>query len=115
MQEKIAQLYQFIDNYIPSYLKNFYLIISVVFVVWMLFFDTNNIFIQISETQKYKELETEKAYYQEKITRVKEDMESLQNNKQLLEKFAREKYYFRKKDEDVYVVIEEEIQKEQED
>ena len=112
MQEKLTELYHLINSYIPSYLKNFYLLVSIVFIAWMLFFDTNNIFIQIRETQKYNELKREKAYYKEKIIGVKEDMESLQNNKKLLEKFAREKYYFRKQGEDVYVVVEKEIQQE---
>ncbi len=108
MQEKLTELYQLIDSYIPSYLKNFYLVISTVFIVWMLFFDTNNIFVQIRETRKYNELQRDKAYYQKKIISVKEDMESLQSNKNLLEKFAREKYHFRKQNEDVYVIVEQE-------
>ena len=77
------------------------------FVLWMLFFDTNNFFVQIEQHQKFNELILEKKFYQEKIKNVKEDMKILQDNPQLLEKFAREKYYFHKKTEDVYVIVEE--------
>jgi len=53
-------------------------------------------------------LEAEKAYYLEKIIEVKEDREVLLSNKDLLEKFAREKYFMKKSSEDLYIVVEEE-------
>ena len=45
--------------------------------------------------------------WEESIFEVKEDMKDLQGSQELLEKFAREKYYFQKANEDVYVVVEE--------
>lgn len=112
MKEKIQELYKMIEGYIPSFFKNFYVIVSLTFIVWMLSFDANNLFIQIKQTNKYNELLSQKKYYQEKIFQVKEDMKDLQGNQELLEKFAREKYYFQKANEDVYVVVEEELKQE---
>lgn len=88
--------------------KNFYLISGVAFLVWMLFFDSNDIYSQYQLKSKLTELESEKSYYQEKIEEVNEDREALLNNQELLEKFAREKYYMKKDGEDVFVVVEEE-------
>ena len=87
--------------------KNFYFLTGVSFIVWMLFFDTNDIYSQYQLRKKLSELESEKNFYQEKIKEVNRDREALINDKELLEKFAREKYYMKKEGEDVFVVVEE--------
>lgn len=96
---------QFLSK-LPAFLRNFYVITLLVFLVWMLFLDSNDLISQFKLSNKLDNLETEKAYYQEKIEEVKKDREELLSNKELLEKFAREKYLMRKKTEDLYVIIE---------
>ncbi|MFY0624774.1 MAG: septum formation initiator family protein [Reichenbachiella sp.] len=85
--------------------RNFYMISSVAFLVWMTFFDSNDIYSQFQLSSKLSELEDEKAYYIDKIEEVKADREALLNNEDLLEQFAREKYYLKKDNEDVFVVV----------
>ncbi|MGL1887706.1 MAG: septum formation initiator family protein [Reichenbachiella sp.] len=87
--------------------RNFYLISSVIFLVWMLFFDSNDFYSQYQLKQKVNEMEDQKEYYLKKIEEVNEDREALLNDMELLEKFAREKYYMKKDGEDVFVVVEE--------
>ena len=87
--------------------RNFYFYSSVGFLIWMLFFDTNDIYSQYQLKTKVRELQSEKIYYSEKIEKVKTDRKALLNNDELLEKFARENYYLKKDHEDVFVVIEE--------
>lgn len=87
--------------------KNFYFMASMVFLIWMLFFDSNDIYSQYQLKQKLSELENQKEYYQEKIEDVKVDREALLNDMELLEKFAREKYYMKQDGEDVFVIVEE--------
>ncbi len=99
---------------LPPFTRNFYFITSLVFLVWMLFLDTNDFVSQYQLWGKVKELEAEKGYYQEKIEAVKKDRSELMSKPQLLEKFAREKYLMKKKDEEVYVVVEEGKEKEEE-
>ena len=93
---------------IPKIAKNFYFIVGAFFLVWMLFIDSNDLYTQYKLRDKMISLEAEKAYYLEKIIEVKEDREVLLNNKDLLEKFAREKYFMKKSSEDLYIVVEEE-------
>ena len=90
------------------YSKNFYVLVTAFFLVWMLFIDNNDFFTQFSLRQEYSRLQDEKEYYQEKITEVKEEREELLSNDRLLEKFAREKYLMKKDKEDVFVIVEEE-------
>jgi cell division protein FtsB len=88
--------------------SNFYIIIGVVFLVWLTFFDSNDLYTQLKQTAKLKGLEDEKEFYVEKIAEVKADREELLSNDELLEKFARENYLMKKPTEDIYVIVENE-------
>ena len=88
--------------------SNFYIIIGVVFLVWLTFFDSNDLYTQLKQTAKLKGLEDEKEFYMEKIAEVKADREELLSNDELLEKFARENYLMKKPTEDIYVIVENE-------
>ena len=92
---------------LPAFTRNFYFVTSLVFVVWMLFLDANDFFSQFRLWQEVRKLEDDKEYYQEKIEVVKQERTELMSNKQLLEKFAREKYLMKKQNEEVFVVVEE--------
>ncbi|MGB3182261.1 MAG: septum formation initiator family protein [Cyclobacteriaceae bacterium] len=94
-------------NRIPPIAKNFYLIVGSIFLVWMLFFDTNDLISQYQMTSRLNKLENEKEFFVEKIEEVKKDQKELRTDKNLLEKFAREKYYMKKASEDVYILVEE--------
>ena len=78
------------------------------FLVWLTFFDSNDLYTQLKQTAKLKGLEDEKEFYVEKIAEVKADREELLSNDELLEKFARENYLMKKPEEDIYVVVENE-------
>lgn len=93
---------------IPSIFKNFYFLIGVFFLFWIVFIDSNDLLTQYRLGSKLSNLEDEKAYYNKKIEEVKKDREELMSNKELLEKFAREKYLMKKPTEDIFVVVEEE-------
>jgi cell division protein FtsB len=74
----------------------------------MFFFDSNDLVTQYNLSKKLNELQNEKAYFEEKILEVKKDREELLSNRELLEKFARENYFMKKKTEDLYIIVEEE-------
>ena len=84
---------------------NFYLIIGLLFLIWLTFFDSNDLYTQIKQTAKLEGLEDEKEFYQEKIEEVKADREELLSDDELLEKFARENYLMKKPEEDLYVIV----------
>jgi cell division protein FtsB len=91
---------------LPNYTKSYYFIFIVLFLIWMAFFDSNDIYSQFKLRSKLKDIEAQKEYYIEKIEEVKKDREELFSNKELLEKFAREKYLMKKKEEDIYIIVE---------
>ena len=92
---------------LPKALRNFYIVTGLIFLVWMLFLDSNDFLSRYKLTSKLRSLEGEKEYYLEKIKEVEKDREELMGTKELLEKFAREKYLMKKETEDIFIVVEE--------
>ncbi len=91
---------------ILPYIKNKYTLTFMAFVVWVSFFDKNDILSQMELRKEVKKLETEKQYFVTEISKNKSDMKELMTNPKNLEKFAREKYLMKKDDEDVFVLVE---------
>ncbi|AWW30009.1 septum formation initiator family protein [Echinicola strongylocentroti] len=90
-----------------KYTKNFYFIFTVLFVVWMVFIDNNDIISQFKLRSKLNSLQDQKEFYQERKEKIQAEREELLSNYELLEKFARERYLMKKKTEDLYVIVEE--------
>jgi cell division protein DivIC len=92
---------------LPPVFRNFYFVCGVSFLVWMTFLDSNDLVSRVRMNARLSALEDEKEYYMEKIAEVEKDRTELMTNKELLEKFAREKYLMKKETEDVFVIVEE--------
>jgi cell division protein FtsB len=90
---------------LPKFVKNPYFLLGLGFLTWITCFDAEDLMTQYQLRRKVKKLEEEKNYYLQQIEIVKKDREELLTNEELLEKFAREKYYMKKPTEDVYVLI----------
>jgi cell division protein FtsB len=91
---------------LPKPFRNFYVITTLVFVVWMLLLDSNNLIARFQLSSKLNSLENEKEYYEDKIQEVEKDRDELFGDHESLEKFAREKYLMKKPTEDIYIVVE---------
>lgn len=92
---------------IPAFLKNKYLIAIAAFLIWMFYFDRNDVVSQFQLRMKLSDLRDKKDYYQEQIAAVKKEKEELLTNQSLLEKFAREQYMMKKDNEDLFVIVQE--------
>lgn len=95
----------------PRLLKNKYFLISIVFIVWLLFFDQNNILNQYDQVEQLKLLKKEKQYYQEQIKKNQSSLDDLLTDSASLEKFARETYLMKKDSEDVFVITRDSTEK----
>ncbi|HHV03267.1 MAG: septum formation initiator family protein [Bacteroidales bacterium] len=85
-------------------IRNRYFIVTLVFIVWILFFDDNSFTGWVRALGEYSENKSQQRYYKEKIHQTESNLRELQSNKDSLEKFAREKYYFHKENEDVFII-----------
>jgi cell division protein FtsB len=86
-------------------LKNKYFLTAVGLVVWLCYFDKNDVFTQLELIQKCNKLNAEKQYYIDEIEKNNKEINELQNNNESLETFAREKYLMKKDNEDVFVLV----------
>ena len=89
------------------YLKNKYVITITVFAVWIMFFSQYSLADRFRLAGEISELEQDKEYYREQIVRDSIRLQELTTDRENLEKFAREQYYMKKKNEEIFVVIEE--------
>lgn len=87
--------------------RNKYFLVSSIFLVWMVFFDRNDLFSQWEYHQQVNKLKQERDFYQKETAKVHQDLDELTSNKEKLEKFAREKYLMKKDNEDVFVIVKE--------
>lgn len=81
-----------------------YFIIVCVFLVWIAFVDDDNLIVKYSQTQAIAKLEAEKARLESSIENDKRKMSELRNNRESLEKFAREEYYMKKDNEVIFIL-----------
>jgi cell division protein DivIC len=88
-----------------AFLRNKFVLTSVVFVLWMTFFDQNNLLERRKSTREFRQLSEEKAYYLKKIEEDRKRIRELKTNNDNLEKFAREQYLMKKDNEDIFIIV----------
>jgi len=87
-----------------SYLRNKFVLATVIFLAYTLFLSEDNIFTLIRHNNKLDQLETSKAEIEEQLLETRSTLDKL-NDRSEVERFAREKKYFKKDDEDIFVIF----------
>ncbi|WP_299390016.1 septum formation initiator family protein [uncultured Gelidibacter sp.] len=91
-----------------------YVLIFIVFVGWMLFFDANSYLIHRELNKEMEDLEDERDYYKKEILKDKKAIKAL-STEEGLERLAREKYYMKRENEEIYIIEYEDSIRNQED
>lgn len=107
LSRKFPYLLQIMKRLIDLF-RNKYFLATVAFAMWMLFFDKNDMMSQYEYRSQANKLQEEKEYFEKETAQVKKDLNELNTNLNTAEKFAREKYFMKKDNEDVFVIIHEE-------
>lgn len=87
------------------FFTNYYVLVTGGFLVWVLFFDSDDLITQVRLYKRYLNLKKEQAYYLRGIEKVQREREALTSNAEMLERFAREKYFMKKEHEEVYILV----------
>ncbi len=93
-----------INKNINKWVLNRYIITIVLFIVWLVFFDENNLVSQLQARGELNKLRAEKKYFSDKINDYTFQLNALDTDPGFVEKYAREHYYFSKENEDIFVV-----------
>ncbi|GEQ86099.1 hypothetical protein ULMS_16070 [Patiriisocius marinistellae] len=86
-----------------KWMSNKYMLILLLFFIWMFFFDANNWFFHKELNDDINALEENAEFYQAEIKHDKAFIEKMKDSTEM-EKFAREKYYLKRENEDIYII-----------
>lgn len=106
MFKKLLSTLQY--NRLPSLFRNVFFLSIVSFTVWMFFFDDNNFLKQYRLLKELNEIEKKKEYYRAEAMRVSDEYNAIMNDDDYALRYAREKYWMKRSNEDVYIVLESE-------
>lgn len=84
--------------------KKKYVVTIVVFTLWMLFFDGNSFLFIHHQKNELKDLKAQEEFLKKEIAEMNTQKNDLFSNQDKLEKYARENFYFKRDNEDVYVL-----------
>ena len=79
------------------YSKNKYILVGGSVFLWIAFFDSHNLVKQVKLKSEMKELEDKRDFYKTEIRNDSIALHELTTNPETQEKFAREKYFMKKK------------------
>ena len=96
--------FSFADK-IPPIIRNKYILTIIIFVIWLLLFDSNNLITRYKDLRELHKLKTDREYYMNRIEADKKKLHELKTDNHNLEKFAREQYHMKKADEDLYIIL----------
>ena len=88
-----------------SLLKNKYLLTLTVFIVWLIFFDNNNLVVRKRMLKEQRQLRGDCEYYRQRIVEDSTRLSELHKNAESLEKFAREQYLMKRDNEEIFVIV----------
>lgn len=87
-----------------KWLKNWYVIITAAFVIWVVFFDQNSLINQWKMGKEIKLLEQNKTFYAQELEKLRRENRELFGDVRNLEKFGRENFYMKKADEEIIII-----------
>ncbi len=92
-------------NKIPSAFRNKYILTIIIFFLWLLLLDSNNLISRFRDIRELHKLRSDKEYYMQKIEADRKKLKELKTDDHNLEKFAREQYHMKKADEDLFIIL----------
>ena len=90
-------------NRLLKLIKNTYGIIIILFIIWMIFFDSNSFIIHNELNNDINELNDQKSYYEKEIAKDNTELQLIESDSGL-EKYAREKLYMKKDNEEIFII-----------
>lgn len=90
-------------NRLLKLIKSTYGIIIILFIIWMIFFDSNSLIIHNELNNDINELDDQKSYYEKEIAKDNIELQLIKSDSGL-EKYAREKLFMKKDNEEIFLI-----------
>ncbi|WCM42953.1 septum formation initiator family protein [Flavobacterium sp. CBA20B-1] len=101
MKQKFAALlvkYPFL-----KWATNRFVLVTLFFIVWLLFFDTYAFYDHQTIDNEIEKLEENRDYFKAEINSDDKNIKKLYRQEEV-ERYAREKYYMKRENEDIYII-----------
>lgn len=85
-------------------LINKYILTSLGFLVWMVYFDQNDLMLQQERKKELQATKDDIAYLMKEINSMENEQSALAKDPQKLEQYARENFHMKKDNEDLYLI-----------
>ncbi len=92
-------------NKVPPIFRNKYILTILIFFIWILLLDSNNLISRFQDMNELHRLRKDREYLQNKVEVDKKKINELKTDNHNLEKFGREQYLMKKPDEDLFIVL----------
>ncbi len=92
-------------KFIRKNILNKYFITIFLFLVWMIFFDSTSFLVINEMNGEVNKYEEQLAYYKSEYKKNDDFYKKLMNNKSEKEKFARENYFMKKPNEEIFILV----------
>lgn len=86
-----------------KWIANRFVLVTLFFILWLLFFDTYAFYDHRLIDKEINKLEENKDYYQQEIKSDDKNIQKL-HRKEEVERYARQKYYMKRENEDIYII-----------
>jgi cell division protein DivIC len=90
---------------IPPFLRNKYFLTLSIFIIWLVLLDANNLIERYGQLRELHKLNQDREYYIKKIEEDRRKLNELKTDNHNLEKFAREQYKMKRRDEDLFIIL----------
>jgi cell division protein DivIC len=99
-------MFRKINPKILAIASNRFILTALAAFIWMLFFDRYDFFSQLKMSSEISLLEQDIEFYQKELELVNEERLIFKENREEIERFAREQYLMKKENEDLFLVVE---------
>ena len=90
---------------IQKYILNKYVITICLFLIWMIFFDKTSFLVIHELNGEISKYEDQLDYYKSEYKKNDDFYKKLMNNKSEKEKYARENYFMKKPNEQIFILV----------
>jgi cell division protein DivIC len=87
-----------------GFFANKFVLTIIVFGIWMLYFDENDYFMMQRRKHELQNVKDNIAYLNKEIAGMEHSRSAMISEPKELEKYAREKYFMKRDNEDLYIV-----------
>lgn len=94
-----------IFKFFQSYVLNKYILTIFLFLVWMIFFDKTSFLVIHELNGEINKYEEQLDYYKSEYEKNDKFYKKLMNNKSEKEKYARENYFMKKPNEEIFILV----------